>query len=218
MAQRTMQSSSMPTDYKAQPVASRKFRFLVASSDADSVLINRACLLSQIMVYASGNTGQCAFMIQSCLLKRVQIWGLTNEASQGTTTIAIEWASNLGKSVEISRTGNAFNPPYIQTPPPKNSTASFWSRANNNETEILFYLTAPVGTIIDIEMDMVFGDGPTSRGVLLGSYSPGNSVVFYAYLDCLDATGAAAGTQQLVPVSVTVNTLASSGARTPVTP
>jgi hypothetical protein len=159
--------------------------------------ITRKNLLSSYILTAGvSNTGYR--LLNGFKLNRIEIYSMPSTTT--STTVALEWLSNYGPSTEVSDTStSSAYPAHLITSPPLQSLASFWSMAGSNESEQLFIVTAPLGSIIDIygEMVLVDGTGTTVTGITTGT---ANNL----YTSVLDGPGTSnnSGAGNWSPVSV----------------
>ncbi len=117
-------------------------------------------------------------------LRRVRVWG--NPAGTGATAqniSVVEWKSNFAPSVLIQDMSSGITGAHIDTKPPVNSSAAWWSINGSNETEELFGLSCARGDVVEIETDVVLidteapvvGDGANAGtlGQMYGGYLDG---------------------------------------------
>ncbi len=200
-----------PPSYIAQPVMFRKIRYQ-ASSQLTGVAVTQGCLAVSMMARsATASSTEAISLLSSFKIKRITIWALNNSSAVTSTsfsTCSITWAGSQSPNKEISAVGVNTKPAKISTKPPPGSLASFWyyndgSAANN----VLFFLTVPGGTIIDLDLDYVLQDGANADAVVLAAAST-SQFINYACLDCLNTTNTTGG-NLLVPVSLTTVNLAN---------
>jgi len=130
-------------------------------------------------------------------VNRVSIW--TPPASQGSfATCSVEWFGGANtNNKEVSDTSNSVaTPASIHSRPPAKSLASFWNAIGTNA---LFVLTAPVGSIIDVNLSVIFNDDD-SLGTAMTTVA--TAVVGTIYYLSLDPNA----THRYVPVSLTTTT------------
>lgn len=180
-----------PPPFKANFQVKHRFRFVVTVQVASS--ITRKDLLNLIFINAVTTTQSRIF--SAVKLNRVEIWAVAGSGSNdfSTANISMNWLSNYGPNTEVSDSGNAFNTAHITTSPPRQSLASFWSLTGSNETEALFFLSAPVGAIVDVWVDATLFDGAGAAFTTNGSGS--GSFLYFGYLDY-------SSSKQIQPVSV----------------
>jgi hypothetical protein len=132
-------------------------------------------------------------MIAGIKLNRIEMFGNTSSLP---SSVSVEWLSNYGPSSEMSDTSTSTaSPAHLISSPPPQSLASFWSMIGINESETLFSVTVPNGTILDIWCDIVLLDG---QGNTVNTTTTASGT--YMYVSYLD--GPAAATPVWLPVSV----------------
>jgi len=170
------------------------FRFVVTSAQQDSAY-TRLSVTGMLLSARAANTA--ARLIQAALLKRIEVWspptqGLTaNLNEQGA---AVVWYGTQSMFSTKSDINVANTPSYLSTKPPKDSTASFVSEMGILDTEILFKLTAPVGSVLDLHCMITLASEDFGQG----SYSTTNAMtVGQTYYNCLDG-----GAGNVKPMSI----------------
>jgi len=196
--------SLMPKQYKSNPTAVRKFRFATVptSSSIGVCSIYRNCLLSLIAIDSSTTAlTSVAFLISSIRLMRLKVWDLGDPDSIGQlSNISVMFFSQTGRNEEFTATGNYVTPAQLSLVPPKHSLASNWSLSNQLESDLLFQInTTTTNVVVDIEVEYTYDSGVISFGTFASTSNVAN--LTYADLDCLNAAGSAAGTQNLRPVA-----------------
>lgn len=182
-----------PAQFRANPEVSRKYRF-VSTSGTPTVIRVNTLIASCGVLATTATTGSSVF--QSVKLRSVEIW--SPPASQGAaSTCSVLWPlSNESQPREISDTTvSTAVPAHVSCGPPSHSLASFWNTATSGSA--LMTLTAPPGSIIDVAVSIVMGDGVTASAsaVLVGA-TPGS--VYFCALDSSTAAGSI-----YTPVSLT---------------
>lgn len=183
-----------PPQLSLKPVQSRVLRF-TASSDANNVPVDRNSFLK--LAFASdagglvGNTNYSAVR-----LRRIKIWsGLLVNAAAGTSMVScgVEWQSTRGPTSLVSDTGNSFEPAHVDCKPPAESEASFWSQVSSSTTirnEILFYITCPQGSVVDVHISYVEANGAQiaspAETLVINSITPATSSAYL--INSLDNT------------------------------
>jgi hypothetical protein len=179
-------ANRFPPSRVLKPVQSRVLRFST-SNLVDNVPIDRNCLLKLLYTTdLSGTRGKTLY--SGVRLKRVQMWATPTEGSTTMVSCSVEWQSSRGPTTLISDSGNATVPAHVDSKPPKDSDASYWSQVSSSTTirnEILFYITCPIHTIVDITICYVEGNGtqagPPSESIAI------NTVVGGPFFDALIA-------------------------------
>jgi hypothetical protein len=71
----------------------------------------------------------------------------------GTNTFSLTWASQLGcpRTMNLSTMGTA-SIGYLNSRPPVDSLAAFWSITGSNESELLFNCDTPAAAVFDIHV------------------------------------------------------------------
>jgi len=170
---------SLPPEIDLTVSFRHKFRFQAgAASVVTAVNYNEICNLLQVGTGAHTLQG----IISTFKLRSVTIWpALSTSTTDGA---ALEWsaAGEFFKDQLKNRTypeGQTVTGALRFTPPPK-SLASFWSASSSN---VLFYITAPSGSILDLDLDCTLcgAYAPPSAVTAVGSVTVGN--FYYGYLD-----------------------------------
>lgn len=183
-----------PRQFRANPEISHQYRFTSTAGTAKTItglLLGGACGVSARTAILGD------LMFQMVKVKRVEIW--SPPASQGAAvTCSILWPiSNSSQPREVSDTTvSTARPAHVVSSPPPLSLASFWTSASSGTN--LFTLVAPSGSVIDVWVSLVLGDGPNGGAgtvTLVGATIGGQ---YYCSLD----SGTAAGSIYL-PVSLT---------------
>jgi hypothetical protein len=109
----------------------------------------------------------------------------------------VEWVGlTPANNKEVSDTTNSVSfPAYLVTRPPVRSVASFWLQPGGGN---VFTLTAPTGSIIDVNLSLIFQDDNTS----LAQSNVTTGVLTSTYYLSLDPNA----THRYVPVSLTTTT------------
>lgn len=186
----TFRSDNFPRQFDATIKFNHKFRF--QSNLANQMItISRGALLNMLVTGITATS--IARNIAAIKLNKVTIYGLASSTagtSLGHNTVSVEWLSDLGTTVIKSDTGNAFDPPKVETGPPLNSRASFWSRTGSSESENLLKVSLGDQAIIDFDTSVVLynDDSPafvTTTGVSAGQmYVPkiGSNLIPVSYI------------------------------------
>jgi hypothetical protein len=191
---RSGSQQSRPSQIASNIELSHRYRFTSTSGAATS--IDSLSLLCASGTVATGVNMLYSFY-KSVRIKQVAIYA-PPAAQGGFATCSVEWVSNTGNNREISDTSNSVSvPSTITSSPPRNSLASFWTSFDS--TQILCILTAPIGSIIDVMLDLIlYDDEDSANGATYTSTAlatVGN--VYYLALDNSNATA------HYVPVSLT---------------
>jgi hypothetical protein len=174
-----------PPQLSANIVLSHVFRF--RSTSGSPVSVTGAQILRSTGMIAG--TAILGYPIASSFrLSRVRVW--TPPASQGASaTVALLWINSAGTTAyankEVSDTTvSVSHPAYIDATPPRGTLNGFWRVADDNN---VFTLTAPVGSIIDMHVSVLLGDGPQTAAT--GSVVLTGATAGYMYYAALDGVG-----------------------------
>jgi len=129
-------------------------------------------------------------------LNHIKMW--SPPASQGSAvTCSVLWAGSVTPFTpdkeESDTSVSVAVPAHLHARPPKNSLASFWQTVSSNN---LFTLSAPVGTVIDVNLSLILydDDGPSAANITTTAATFG--ATYYLSLDPV-------ATHRYVPVSLT---------------
>jgi hypothetical protein len=185
-----------PPQYSATRRITGRARYLASGSTNTS--ITRGALLSHLFMGLVGGTPAGARLLTGFKLKSISIWGST--ATLGSTvTASITWLSEQGPSSLISDTSvGTAEPLHVQSTPPAQSLAGFWSFQGQDESITLFNITAPANAVVDITYEAILQNGEGASGVTTTA-NLGTGVVYMAYLAGVTST-------TFVPISYTTAT------------
>jgi len=129
----------------------RTVRFTASNSGVHS--ITRAQLLNLLVMTTGANV---AYRIcESVKVRRVKIWGNPpGLAAAGVVPpCSVQWFSEAGPSRIVTDVGmgSTFGA-KINTTPPQQSLAGFWSLTGTNEATVLFDLGCEAGDTIDVDL------------------------------------------------------------------
>ncbi len=143
-----------------KPILTRTIRYQT------DVLINNNPVtrgdLLKMMFAISNNPVDGTTLWSGVRVTRIEMWSVDNTAM---TSCAVEWQATRGPSSLVVGTGTINQPAHVNTKPPKMSEAGFWSCCSDSSTirsEVLFYLSCPVGTIVDVHIQFVEANGSVS--------------------------------------------------------
>jgi len=111
--------------------------------------VTRHNMLAQLLVYPSTGTLGTR-ILQAVLLKKVEMWSPPAAAGSGAAGANIVFGGTQSGNRVVDDTNVSLDPAYLSIKPPKDSTDFFWCEVNVNESEALFTVTAPAGTIMDL--------------------------------------------------------------------
>jgi len=144
-----------PRQLESNIVLKHRYRFTSTSGTATQ-------LTPASLLLAAGGMGTSAVQVSSFFgslkVKSIEIFSPVS-AQGSATTCSIEWAGSVSAFLadrEISDTSvSTAMPAHVKSRPPRGSLASFWQTSSANT---LCALTAPVGSIIDIALDLTLYD------------------------------------------------------------
>jgi hypothetical protein len=164
-----------------------KHQYRFSSSSAAPIAISDTRLLAACGVDAvTATLGKGIW--QTVKVNQIEIW--TPPAAQGAnaTCSVLFPAAQQSQAREVTDTTvSVAKPAHVLVTPPRYSLCSFWQNGTGNT---LFTLVAPPGSIIDVWVSLILGDGPLAAvisqvlvGATIGS-------VYYAPLDLNMVAGA----------------------------
>lgn len=157
------------------------FRF-AASAAFTRLPVTRAMLLNLYSV-ATTTTNQFR-LLTAVKLKRVRMWGQPAALGSGNTRIVCEWTGANAPSTIHSDTATGVRPSVIDTSPPADSSDRWWSISGSNESETLFEVTGPAGTIIDVHLSLRMPDDESGVAAESGTGAAASvGTVYWNYLD-----------------------------------
>lgn len=185
-------NSSHPPQFRANTQFAHRIRYTGAASFSSTV--SRGQLLSTFLLNLANGTS-FGRLVSAIRVKRIEMWGAAVTSASSAASVAVTWLSNYGPNSEVSDSSTSTaSPAHLITGPPAQSLASFWSIAGSNESEIVFRVAGPIGTIIDVWYDFTLVDGVGTTVTTTNAGSTNN-----LYVTDLDGP---AGSAQIVPVSV----------------
>lgn len=154
-----------PPQIKTNVFFKHKFRYITLSSVSFTVTALRLANACGVMgtVVNSTVTG----IYDSVKLKSVEMWGPPPSQGAAATVTCLynqlaAGVSNMS-TLEFCDTSNSTAvPAHIKCHPPKESFAAFWQPASGTGIN-LFTLSAPAGTVIDLEMELILSDTGASN-------------------------------------------------------
>jgi hypothetical protein len=181
--------NAFPPQIDQKPIHNRKIRFTVTTAVVDAP-IDRNDLLK--LVYTTSNNPVDGTTNWSAVqLRKVETWTVDNTGALASA--ALEWQSSRGPSKLVLASGNINHPAHLSTKPPVGSLASFWSQVKDGaavNAEVLFYLTLPIGTIIDLDVNFVAANGSIGAAECLNLVVVAGATANTNYYNALNSTGA----------------------------
>jgi len=164
-------------------VVGHTFRYQ-ANASTSAQGITKAQLLNSMISNNASSTANSA-LIKSMKINRICMYAAATVASSGVpfTQLLLEWLSQAGQSIKINRTVlGVSDVAVIDSKSPARSLASFWFDSGINEGDVMFNLTAPAGTVIDVSVSMAIGNDTNAR--IATTSASGTAGLFYlTYLD-----------------------------------
>lgn len=105
-------------------------------------------------------------MFSSVKLTRIRIWSaaLVGTATAGTVALSsLQWAGQSSRPRTITSTSMGVTVGHLDSRPPTDSQASFWSNDNYLETDILFTLDVNSGDVIQLDVVCCLQNGVTAQ-------------------------------------------------------
>jgi hypothetical protein len=158
-----------------------KFRFTSGSMTGSNVMITRKQILNLLLMATSATTTVRLF--QAVRLKRVRMWSNPTALGQPPDACQLEWLGENSPSTVISDSSMGVRPAHVNSLPPPSASNRWWSISGQLESDVLFALTFPANTIVDVTVSarLVEQESPTagdipagaSLGQLYGDYLDG---------------------------------------------
>ncbi len=186
---------SGPSQFQSNIALNHRYRF-TASSTVSNVTVSVSTLLGAVGVVATSATTGASIM-ESVKVNRIEVWSPPPSQGSAATCSILYPITNQAPSIEVSDTSISVSyPAHVVSVPPARSLCSFWNNAN--ESSDLFTLSCPSGSIVDVWVSLILGDGNTNfvTATLVGANT---GTVYYT---CLDSLTNSSG--KLKPVSLSI--------------
>jgi hypothetical protein len=167
-----------------------------------------------LLVYCESTTGVNAYrIIQSIKLNRIKAWCFMapGASTAGLLNLELEWYGGGASNKRISSVGNANMPCFIDSVPPTDSLAKFWSSQADvtlPESQLLFQMSqdnAGYNTqstfVIDLHVSYTLTD-PLTKALTIGLFSGSNHQLSYNYLDNTLPGATSSGSMYLAPEGI----------------
>jgi len=171
---------NVPFPLLATPDLGHVFQF-TALSAVGELGITRADILNLISVAATATTAYS--IIGAARIKKIRIWSPIISAFT-PQEVQIEWNGGLyAPSAIHSATSEGLFPAKLETSPPHLSSPDLWSLSEaSNAGEVLFSVTCPAGSVIQLSLAVRLMDDEAAPTILVIA---GGTVgkTYYGYLD-----------------------------------
>jgi hypothetical protein len=160
-----------PPELDANLMLQKRIRY--RESHGGITNITRKDLLNLIVVPSDGT--HAYGLLKASRILSIKCWVLDSSASAplgGADQVLVTWTSSLGLDITKRSTQMSIAPGYLQTSPPKDSLAGFWTLAGSDLTQTLVSITSPDGSIIDITFEVIFANNQSARVI---GISPGTT-------------------------------------------
>jgi hypothetical protein len=181
----------------------KRFRFAVQTNAWASGTLNEAQIIIMPGSMCTVTNSTVVSMQVSVKIHKITVWGAA-PAAASTSTVAVRYFGTTASAVNtfaamLQKSDTSTNPAYIPVvsfAPPAGSKAAFWLSADNDGTDKVLALEAPVGSVI--EFDLEFNHGmPPAVGSFTSSVAAGTLGVMYWLTQ-----SASAGTGLMVPIGL----------------
>jgi hypothetical protein len=180
-----------PSQLKSNIQKHHKFRFIATAAYNGTITTKQMLGAAGVIADVLNTTGIAKNY--SLKVKQIEIW--TPPPSQGaSTTCSVEWVgAGYQPNMEFSDSSNSVaEPAHVRCRPPPQTNASFW--ANGGTTQVFLNIAVPIGSILDLDLDLIENDGETPVTFALATAALG--ATYYLALDHTIS-------DVLVPVSLT---------------
>jgi len=166
-------------------VTGHTFRYL-ATNVSTLQSVSKAQLLNNMFVNAASGVTNYG-LIKSMKINKISLWCSTPIIGTGVgtpnTTCSLEWASTAGPNrlITDSALGASAIAKIISNSPPR-SLASFWFDTGINESDVMFFVSAIQGAIMDVSVSITVGEDVASRTITTAATGTAG-LTYYSYLD-----------------------------------
>jgi len=140
-------------------------------------------------------------MIEAARVKSVEVWTAPYVIGTAGVSFAasVTWQGTSSDLKHYDDTNVANTATYLKTKPPKNTNATFWTQEGTSEAETLFFLTVPVGGVIDLMVELTMGGLYAGVNPTIATANATTNKQFY-YFPLDGQTGALKPTGSLVQI------------------
>jgi hypothetical protein len=191
---RTLRQKTFPMYDTIRPIKSNivvKHRYRFSSSAAVNSTITADNVLGAIGTMGTVVNSTVTELAKSCRISQIEIW--SPSVSGAVTTCSVDFTSAVVQSANLEFSDTSINvscPAHVRARPPRQCLASMWQITSAN---VLFILTCPSGSIIDLDVEYILHDS-TSVVNITGLATVVLGKIYYLALNGSTAT--------LVPVSL----------------
>lgn len=186
------QAQSHPAQFNSTVRFSRFARYSSGGATNSPFSLTRGVLLNHLVMNSSGLLANRR-LLSGIRLKNIKMWSIP-AVGGAPTTLSCEWTSTYGPSKVVSDTSMGVQPAFVNTGPPPQSLASFWSLTGVNEADVIAILTYTTSTVFDIQYEAIVQNGETPVLVTASN----NGVLGQVYMTPLDGVGAG---REVIPQS-----------------
>ncbi len=183
---------SYPPQNTAKPKCTRSLRYFCSAPIANIDITGR-CLLN-LVVATNTATTTAVNVYEAVRLLSISMYYVPSSANNfgvAAEELILNWRGERSPDTRLSDRGTLSHPACIKSRPPVDSMAAFWVTNQSNIDNVLFNLSAPLGTIIDLSLCMTIGDG-TTRSITLSAVGTTTGIE-YMSLDNAIAAGTVGG-------------------------
>jgi hypothetical protein len=159
---------------------------VLSAVSGSSGLITRYDVLNFLL--SGFSTNSCYRVAGSVRVNMISLW--LSSAASGNQALSITWDCVAAPFViKSSEQMGLARPAHVVSRPPKNSSASWWSVTGSNESDNLFLLNCPAGTVIDVSFSYCLMDPQSQSHVNIAtSQTPTFGAIYRAPLNGVFAT------------------------------
>jgi len=198
---------SYPPQNNAKPKLTRNLRY-ICTNVISNIDITGRCLLNLVVATNTATTTAINVYEAVRVLQVNLYFAPSSSTGFGITAdeLILNWRGERSPDTRLTDRGTVSHPSCIKSRPPPESLAAFWVTNQSNIDTVLFNLTCPAYTIIDLSLCMTLGDGVT-RSITLSAVGTTTGIE-YMSLDNAVAAGTVGG-NLIDPDSLTNQTVAT---------
>lgn len=191
----------LPPIINATPTFGHTYRFTVATVNLTDFPVVGADLAGALGTICTVVNSKVQPYISTVRIHRITIWPAAN--SNPPLKASVEWGAIAGIVKDESKVSGLpsgiTEEKVVTAVPPRNSLASDWLNLQSLTGNILFYLSCPAGSIIDIQLTCTLA----AAFVTPANITVTTGVVGTAYFLALDKAG---GTSNIAPLGLPTTT------------